>query len=157
MLWWQWWNIQCSVYIVCLSNQSVNCIYFSLTRSSFKLKTEQRLRLEISVQSGVPKFWSHFFIFIFLTIAALHCLFVKGKAPYCFEKTHFSFFFSHSCSALLLYTRISHMIRFFIIATHFQNHSVNCSLSLWWFSIDQTISTNPTMYIYKLLHEFEVC
>lgn len=133
MLWLRWRDIPCSVYIVCLFNQSVNCIYFFLTRFSFLglFKKETRSIISIVDQCSVghpPSFEVTFVV----TNAALHC-FCKGKCTLLFG--HADYFFSLMFSFTVTHIYITD-VEILIIATHFHYRSVNCSLSLWWFLLD---------------------
>lgn len=121
MLWLQWWNIPHSVYIVCLSNQSVNCIYFLYQILLFKLKTEKHHLHSRSIFSQPrppppphppPSFKVTFFFFnnFILINAAFHC-FCKREMHLIVLKQILS---SHSC-----YTHYITDVQIFNVATDF--------------------------------------
>lgn len=110
-----------------MSIQPINKLYlFSLTRSSIKLKP-QKHHLHIDQYSGrYPQVFKVTFWNCVLTNAALHC-FCKREMHLIVLKLFFSLMFSFTVTHV-----VSQTFRFPVPL-----NSVNCSLSLWWLSIDK--------------------
>lgn len=130
----QWWNTQFSVYIVPLTNQSLNCMYlFSFIQIFFLKLLEQKKnkRRQQTCLFNVSKLL-RVFLFTFLSLIWRYTLFCKGKGTYYLSSHLFSKFVTRFLFFLFyfLFRFCIHRL-LLIIATNWLNTTQIRSLSLW--------------------------